>query len=415
MLSPALADAIDLARVRRALVIKLRHHGDVLLTSPVFTVLKRAAPHAEIDALVYRETAPMLAGHPAIAALHTIDRGRKTRGLGAQVAGEWRLWRALFARRYDLVVHLTDHPRGAWLTRLCGARYAVAPERTQGGHFWRWCFTHRYLLPRATPRHAVEANLDALRRIGVWPEDADKALVLTPGADATAGIATLLAAHRLDVPAAGLRPSSGIDADADPARGQSIDRPLDEPLGATEGRVGLPDDPQFHRCAPASVSARSSATARATCATGNVSRQSESLLPPHPLLPQGRHGCAAEATTRCGTRHGPHSASPLGPKVTTTGVPVAAAMCIGAVSQPTKRRAAPISAPRSASESSPASTTGVARVRARMSATSAASAGSGAPVTTSGQPSAASWSSNAAVCAAGQHLKRQREPGCTTM
>lgn len=198
MLSPALADAIDLARVRRALVIKLRHHGDVLLTSPVFTVLKRAAPHAEIDALVYRETAPMLAGHPAIAALHTIDRGRKTRGLGAQVAGEWRLWRALFARRYDLVVHLTDHPRGAWLTRLCGARYAVAPERTQGGHFWRWCFTHRYLLPRATPRHAVEANLDALRRIGVWPEDADKALVLTPGADAMARIATLLTAHRLE-------------------------------------------------------------------------------------------------------------------------------------------------------------------------------------------------------------------------
>ncbi len=68
MLPPAVADAIDPARVRRALVIKLRHHGDVLLASPVFTVLKRAAPQAEIDALVYRETAPMLAGHPAISA-----------------------------------------------------------------------------------------------------------------------------------------------------------------------------------------------------------------------------------------------------------------------------------------------------------------------------------------------------------
>ena len=67
MLPPAVADAIDPAGVRRALVIKLRHHGDVLLASPVFSVLKRAAPHAEIDALVYPETAPMLAGHPAIA------------------------------------------------------------------------------------------------------------------------------------------------------------------------------------------------------------------------------------------------------------------------------------------------------------------------------------------------------------
>ena len=54
-------DAIDFAGLRRVLVTKLRHHGDVLLTSPVFSVLKAHAPHLEIDALVYRETAPMLA------------------------------------------------------------------------------------------------------------------------------------------------------------------------------------------------------------------------------------------------------------------------------------------------------------------------------------------------------------------
>ena len=197
MLTPAVDDAIDFSRVRRVLVIKLRHHGDVLLASPVFTALEHAAPHAEIDALVYRETAPMLSGHPAIAVLHTIDRSLRTRGVPARLAGEWALWRALRARRYDLVVHLTDHPRGAWLTRILGARYGVAPERVRSGWFWRWCFTHRYPLPRATPRHTVETNLDALRRIGLWPADEDKALVLRPGAQAEARIATLLATHRL--------------------------------------------------------------------------------------------------------------------------------------------------------------------------------------------------------------------------
>ena len=197
MLPPAVADAIDPARVRRALVIKLRHHGDVLLTSPVFSVLKRAAPHAEIDALVYRETASMLAGHPAISMLHTIDRSLKRQGVLAQARGEWQLWRALLARRYDLVVHLTEHPRGAWLTRLVGARYGVAPERATAGRWWRATFPRRYLTPRATLRHAVELNLDALRRIGFWPEDADKALVLVPGSDATARARTLLQAHGL--------------------------------------------------------------------------------------------------------------------------------------------------------------------------------------------------------------------------
>jgi len=44
-----LKDAIDLSALHRILVIKLRHHGDVLLTSPVFNVLKNHAPHLEID------------------------------------------------------------------------------------------------------------------------------------------------------------------------------------------------------------------------------------------------------------------------------------------------------------------------------------------------------------------------------
>ncbi len=196
MIPPAVDDAIDLTRVRRALVIKLRHHGDVLLASPVFTVLKRAVPHAAIDALIYRETAPMLERHPAIDVVHAIGGDRNARG-GTAIAGELRLWRALIARHYDLVVHLTDHPRGAWLTRLTGARYGVAPERARQARFWRACFTHRYLLPQATPRHTVETNLDALRRIGIWPDDGDKALVFVPGADAETRVATILAARGL--------------------------------------------------------------------------------------------------------------------------------------------------------------------------------------------------------------------------
>jgi len=185
-LPPAVADAIDPATIRRALVVKLRHHGDVLLTSPVFTVLKRAAPHAEIDALVYRETAPMLANHPAVSVVHTIDRSLKRRGLFAQARGELALWGALRDRRYDLVVQLTEHPRGAWMKMLCGARYGVAPERHGAAWLWRAAFSHHYLEPRATPRHRVELNLDALRRIGLWPDDDDKALVLVPGAAAQA-------------------------------------------------------------------------------------------------------------------------------------------------------------------------------------------------------------------------------------
>ena len=87
-MSSYLPDAVPLGEIRRALVTKLRHHGDVLLASPVFSTLARAAPHVEIDALVYRETAPMLANHPAIARIHLIDRDWKRSGVLAQAAAE---------------------------------------------------------------------------------------------------------------------------------------------------------------------------------------------------------------------------------------------------------------------------------------------------------------------------------------
>jgi heptosyltransferase-3 len=155
-------------------------------------VLKRAAPHAEVDALVYAETAAMLANHPAISTIHTIDREWKRQGPARQAAAEWALVKALRARRYDLLVHLTEHPRGLTLVHLLRPRYSVTREREGRAPAWRRAFTHFYKVPAHTPRHTVETNLDALRRIGVYPGATERALVLIPGAAATASAAAML-------------------------------------------------------------------------------------------------------------------------------------------------------------------------------------------------------------------------------
>jgi heptosyltransferase-3 len=195
-----LTDAINLADLKRVLVIKLRHHGDVLLTSPVFQVLKNHVPRLELDALVYHDTREMLTEHPAISQVFTIDREWKNMGLIAQTRGEFGLLRTLRSRHYDLVLHLTEHPRGAWLTRLLRPRYAVA-QRAVGfnegrdSRWWKSSFTHTYPTPRATFRHTVESNLDALRRIGVHPSMEEKKLVLVPGKIADEKVAALMAKH----------------------------------------------------------------------------------------------------------------------------------------------------------------------------------------------------------------------------
>jgi heptosyltransferase-3 len=161
----------------------------------VFSTLARATWDAEIDALVYRETEPMLRGHPGIAQIHTIDRNWKKQGVVNQVVEEFQLLRRLRSRQYDLLIHLTDHPRGLSLTRLLHPQWSVCPERTSLERLWRWHFTHFYCQPPR--RHTVEANLDALRRIGIYPDQSDKRLVLVPNAEAKTRAADLLAQHGL--------------------------------------------------------------------------------------------------------------------------------------------------------------------------------------------------------------------------
>jgi len=190
-------DAVDLSTIRRVLVIKLRHHGDVLLTSPVFQVLRNHAPHLEIDALVYAETRDMLAHHPAVRQVHVIDRAWKREGTMHQLKQEWRLLSALRANRYDLLVHLCTHPRGATLARLLRPRYSVAQRVFRRGRWWRGSFTHMYLLPLERPRHEVEVNLDALRRLGVQPGREERRLVLEPGADANERVRAMMAQYGL--------------------------------------------------------------------------------------------------------------------------------------------------------------------------------------------------------------------------
>ena len=183
-------DAVLLEDCERALVIKLRHHGDVLLAAPVLGALKAHAPALEIDALVNDDTAPMLEGHPALSQLHAVGRNWKAEGLASRLWRESALFGKLRARRYDLVVHLSEQPRGAWLARTLGARYSVAPIVPGRGGFWRGSFTHLY--PIAGRRHQVEVNLDALRRIGLQPSPEERKVIFVPGSRAEEKVKTLV-------------------------------------------------------------------------------------------------------------------------------------------------------------------------------------------------------------------------------
>jgi heptosyltransferase-3 len=189
-----LKDLLDFNQLKSVLIIKLRHHGDVLLTTPVFDALKQAYPHLLLDALVYLDTAPMLTLNPNIDQIHTIDRNWKRQGIRHQLRQEYRLFQTLYNRRYDLIIHLTEHHRGAILSRLLCPTYSIAPKGRKGRLF-QHSFTHLFPLLKGNSRHTVDMHLDALRRLGL--SLTPPPLTFIPGHEAEQKVSHLLTEHSL--------------------------------------------------------------------------------------------------------------------------------------------------------------------------------------------------------------------------
>ncbi len=168
----------DLQKIKKILVVKMRHHGDVLLTSPVFSLLKQYLPQADIDAFIYEDTLPMLEGHPAIQSFILYNRNWKKAGFWKKIRKELSLLWLIRKNQYDLVINLTEGDRGAIVAWVSGSLYKVGLDAGRKGFLGKnKIYTHLVKTP-STPRHTVEKQLDSLRRIGIFPLEEERSLFL---------------------------------------------------------------------------------------------------------------------------------------------------------------------------------------------------------------------------------------------
>ncbi len=157
-------------------MIKLRHLGDVLLSTPVITHLHRAMPDAKIDAYIWKDAASVLEGHPDLSEMILQDRSWKSLGRMVRLRNELTLLREIRARKYDLVVNLTEGDRGAIAAKFSGAEIRVGIDPGNSG-LWGKKKLYTHIVKQCkTPRHTVEKDLDALRKIGIFPDALDRDL-----------------------------------------------------------------------------------------------------------------------------------------------------------------------------------------------------------------------------------------------
>ncbi|EOC0417592.1 putative lipopolysaccharide heptosyltransferase III [Cronobacter malonaticus] len=156
----------------RILVIKLRHHGDMLLTTPLIQAIKQRFPAAQIDVLLYEETREMLSANPDIHQIYGIDRKWKKSGPLNHLKRELALIHTLRQQRYDLVLNLADQWRSAICTRLTGAKKRVGFAFAKRQHpVWKYCHTDLVSTQQHNTQHTVEQNLSILSALGDYPQD----------------------------------------------------------------------------------------------------------------------------------------------------------------------------------------------------------------------------------------------------
>jgi len=169
---------LDFSCIKKILIVRMRHLGDVLLTSPLLTHLQETLPEAQIDLFINKESLPMLEGHPAITHYFLYDRKGISSHFFRKQWKEFCLLQEVRKKRYDLVLNLTEGDRGAIIAAYSGARYRVGFDPGKSGFFGkRKCFTHLVKIC-PTPRHTVERQLDVLRAIGIHPSINQRELFL---------------------------------------------------------------------------------------------------------------------------------------------------------------------------------------------------------------------------------------------
>lgn len=127
MTAPSPPPTPPLERLERILVIRRDNIGDLLCTTPLLTALHRAAPRARITVLANSYNAPVLTGNPDIHEVCHYTKGKHGDGRLLSAWRQFALYRALRARRFELVIHAnpTPHPRTQRLVRFLAAPWRL--------------------------------------------------------------------------------------------------------------------------------------------------------------------------------------------------------------------------------------------------------------------------------------------------
>lgn len=146
----------------KILAIKFKFLGDVALTVPSLRALKEAYPHAKIHFLVSQEAVPIVEFTPWADKIWGYPR-KKSQGSRTQA---FSILKKLRKEKFDLSIDFVGNDRGAWISRMIGAKKRIGLSAPKG--FWgrKYCYTQN--IPEASQlMHEIDRELTFLSKIGI--------------------------------------------------------------------------------------------------------------------------------------------------------------------------------------------------------------------------------------------------------
>lgn len=148
---------MKLTEAKTILVTFLMQLGDLVLTTPFLTALRKAVPEAKIVYLIDEKWLDIVKCNPDIDEILTIDRKGKDRGFPAL----WTYSAQLKERNFDYVINLNPSERCTFLAAFSGAKYKTGATPA----LFKYFFDKRLTLDRGL--HAADMYLDVLRQLDV--------------------------------------------------------------------------------------------------------------------------------------------------------------------------------------------------------------------------------------------------------
>lgn len=169
---------VDITKIKKALIIRHRAIGDIILVTPFIRALKKAIPDIEVDMVIEPMGIEILQGNPYLNKAIVFEKDRlKKAPLVKKIQETYKFYKGLSDAKYDIVFDLWGNLRTALMCFFTGARYRV------GFNFrGRKYFYNTVVKPDIPPKYNAFYHMDLLRAIGI-KDDGGKADFYVTDAD----------------------------------------------------------------------------------------------------------------------------------------------------------------------------------------------------------------------------------------